>query len=220
MNVPAVFRKASVILVGAVAYALVAVVPALAHVTVKPGEVATATYQVFTVSVPNEKDVSTTSVKLLIPEDITSVTPTKKPGWNITTEKSGSGDDSRDTAISWTDGDIADGLRDEFTFSAKTPSSPTELKWKAYQTYADGTVVSWDQEQNGDGHGQGEPNTGPFSVTNVTANPVNSDTNDAADPMVSQRIANAQVSADRALYVGVISITVGLVAVFLATRKK
>lgn len=60
---------------------------AVAHVTVKPGETTPSTYQVFTVNVPNEKDIPTVSVRLVVPETITGVTPTTKAGWEIVTEK-------------------------------------------------------------------------------------------------------------------------------------
>ncbi len=176
--------------------------PALAHVTVKPGEVMTATYQVFTVSVPNEKEIPTASVEVLIPEGVTSVTPTNKPSWKVSFEK------VNDTvqSITWSDGEIADGFRDEFTFSAKTPDAPMELQWKAYQTYADGTVVAWDQDSE-DGHGHGGSDSGPFSVTNVT-------NDEQADANTTQE------AAERGMYLGVAGIVVGLAAVYFATKKK
>ena len=49
------------------------------------------------------------------------------------------------TEIDWTDGNLPVGQRVDFLFQAQVPPTPTTLKWKAYQTYSDGEVVSWDQ---------------------------------------------------------------------------
>ena len=47
--------------------------------------------------------------------------------------------------IDWTGGSIPAGERDEFNFQAQVPATPTTLDWKAYQTYSDGSIVTWDQ---------------------------------------------------------------------------
>ncbi len=177
-----------------------------AHVTVKPGEAGTAAYQVFTVNVPNEKEIPTVAVKVLVPEGVTSVTPTNKAGWDIAVERDGAAARS----ITWSGGEITDSFRDEFTFSAKTPDAPAELQWKAYQTYADGTVVAWDQDAE-DGHGHGAADQGPFSVTNVA---------DDLEDATSASLDAAKASADRGMYFGVAGLVAGLVAVYFATRKK
>ncbi len=186
-----------------------------AHVTVKPAEVATASYQTFIVSVPNEKEVPTTAIKLLIPEAVTSVKPTVKPGWTIATEKSGEGETAQVTSITWSDGEIADGLRDDFTFSAKAPDVPGEIEWKAYQTYSDGTVVAWDQASSGDSHGAGE-NTGPLSVTNVVEG-ASTDSHDGNEEMAAE---DDSQMADIAIYVAGAALIISFVAIFFATRKK
>jgi uncharacterized protein YcnI len=137
---------------------------AAAHVTVKPAQVAAAEYQVFTTGVPNEKDIPVTSVRLVLPAQITAVTPTAKQGWKIDVKTVG----DNETEISWTSGSIDAGLRDEFTFSAQAPAKPGELVWKAYQTYADGSVAAWDQEPADEhGHGDEEATAGPYSTTQV-----------------------------------------------------
>jgi uncharacterized protein YcnI len=210
-------KSFSKLLFGVLAACMLVLAPAsttLAHVTVKPGEVATATYQVFTVNVPNEKTIPTVSVRVVIPESVTSVTPTNKPGWKVSVEKDGDGAEAKVTSISWSGGKIDDGLRDEFTFSAKTPDSAGELKWSAYQTYSDGTVVSWDKEKEGDSHGE-DNNSGPFSITNVTTEAALNN-----DHTTNVTAADAKASADRALCVGIVAVVLGLGAVFLATRKK
>ncbi len=141
---------------------------ALAHVAVTPAEVVTASRQDFSVGVPNEKDIPTTSVRLVLAEGLSSVTPYVKPGWDIEMKTSGEGEDANITEIIWSGGKISQGLRDVFVFRAMTPADETTLVWKAYQTYSDGTVVSWDQEESEDGHDEAEDETkGPQSETKV-----------------------------------------------------
>lgn len=65
----------------------------------------------------------------------------------------------------WEGGRIPSGLRDEFLFSAQAPTSAQTLFWKAYQTYVNGSVVSWDQAPN---KGQADFSSfGPYSQTQV-----------------------------------------------------
>jgi uncharacterized protein YcnI len=145
---------------------------ALAHVVVKPSEVGIAAFQTFTVGVPNEKDTPTVAMKLLIPNGVKSVSPNVKTGWTIDVKRAGEGEERRVTEIDWTGGSIPAGQRDEFLFSAQVPSSETTLSWKAYQTYADGTVVSWDTQPNAQMSDEEkdkmeERGTGPLSQTKV-----------------------------------------------------
>lgn len=161
-------KKISITLVLLLLLTVISTQAVSAHVTVQPAEVANAARQDFSVGVPNEKDIPTVAVRLVLPEGLEGVTPYVKPGWEIETKESGEGESAKITEISWTGGEIAEGLRDAFVFRAMTPSDPTTLIWKAYQTYSDGTVVSWDQEATGEGHGGSEDETkGPYSETKV-----------------------------------------------------
>lgn len=198
----------------ALVVALSTIAPASAHVTVTPGEATTASYQTFTISVPNEKTIPTVGVKLLIPETLGSATPTQKAGWQIVKETTGEGDAQTTTSLSWEGGSIADGTRDEFTFSAKLPEKGTELQWKAYQTYSDGTVVAWDQDEHGK-HGHGG-NSGPFSVTKVAEQ----SEAENATTKTDKAAKDAATNAERALYLGVGALALSGVAVGLALRKK
>ncbi len=207
-------KKLSALFVFVSVYTLILSSSASAHVVVRPAEVVTAGFHTFTVGVPNEKNIPTTKIKLIIPDGLEHVSPTQKSGWKISLEKEGAGENATVKSITWSGSKIGVDLRDEFTFSAKTPEKTTELQWKAYQTYADGTVVSWDQEQV-EGHGHGG-DSGPFSVTQVVV-----DTEQAAAiKNVDQVAADAENAANTALYVGVAGIIVGLIGIFLATRKQ
>src|SRR5882762_2161811 len=114
---------------------VLAVVPAFAHVVVKPATVGTAAFQTFTMGVPNEKDSPTIAVRLIIPEGLKYVSPNVKSGWTIDVKKNGTGEDAKVTEIDWTSGSIPAGQRDDFIFSAQVPSKETTLKWDAYQIY-------------------------------------------------------------------------------------
>jgi len=138
---------------------------AFAHVVVTPNQVGIGSFNTFTISVPTEKDVPTISVKLLLPPGLQEVVPNVKPGWSVNVKQTGTGDDADVTEIDWTRGSIPVGERDQFAFSAQVPADPTALDWKAYQTYADGSVVSWDQTPAGSDDSNGD--VGPYSVTNV-----------------------------------------------------
>ena len=138
-------------------------VPALAsaHVVVTPAKVDVGQELVFNISVPNEQSTPVTDLKLTIPSGVTDVSPTVVPGWTIQTTKTG--DDI--SGIEWTGGTIPVGQRMDFSFGATAPANATTLDWIAYQTYADGTVVTWDQTPAGSDDATG--NKGPYSRTMV-----------------------------------------------------
>jgi uncharacterized protein YcnI len=193
---------------------------ASAHVAVKPGEVLTGAFQTFTVGVPVEKDIATTSVKLEVPKGLGHVTPTVKPGWTIQVEKEGTGEAAVVRSITWSGNEIGAGYRDDFTFSARTPDQPVDLQWKAYQTYADGSVVQWrltedKQPKNADGSPD-FTNSGPFSVTKV----LGESAQDTATKHAHHNAHDAQNAANRALYAGMGGIVLGFAAIFFATRKR
>jgi uncharacterized protein YcnI len=129
---------------------------ASAHVVVNPKTVNPAEFVRFSVGVPTEKNLPTISVRLVLPEGLKHVTPNVKTGWKI---------EASDTEIVWAGGLIPVGQRDEFGFSAQVPAGATTLKWKAYQTYSDDSVVSWNQDPNVL-HSDGQMTT-PYSQTEV-----------------------------------------------------
>ena len=148
--------------------ALVLAPLASAHVVVNPSETTTATFEKFSVGVPNEREVPTTSLRLVVPDGLKFVSVNVAPGWQVNTKKSGTGEDAVVKEITWSAGAIPAGFREDFAFSAKTPDSAGELKWKAYQTYGDGQVVAWDMDEPKDG-GHSDSEVKPASITKVTA---------------------------------------------------
>jgi uncharacterized protein YcnI len=158
---------------------LISASSALAHVVVKPAEVGVGSFQTFTVGVPVEKEIPTVGLRLVIPGGLNHVSPNVKPGWKIETKKEANEaeeeaghSEEKVTEITWSGGVIPHGQRDDFYFSAQVPAETTTLSWKAYQTYQDGSVVSWElgpnDEQPKDEEGNPDySKSGPASETRV-----------------------------------------------------
>lgn len=179
---------------------------ALAHVTVKPDKVGLGAFQTFTVSVPSEKEFSTTEVRLSLPDGLEHVTPTVKPGWRAEVLVHELPDGEHPYEIKWTGGQIPEHFRDEFSFSAKVPSVESKLVWKAYQKYSDGSVVSWDlsaEEQPKKADGSPDfSKSGPYTLTAVV---------DDLSPATLFDI-NSLIS--------VVAILLALVSLILASKRK
>ncbi len=182
---------------------------ASAHVVVTPRQVLTGERVTFSVSVPNEHDTPVVQVRLVIPDDLSSVRPHAKQGWNIEVTKTGEGENLSATEITWKSAgaNVPVDLKDDFLFSAKTPDTGGELKWKAYETYADGTVVAWEQDP-----ASTQTDSKPYSITKVMSQ--------AEQPAATSEVNDIDATAKWALYTGIAGIVLGLIAISLATRKK
>lgn len=199
--------------------ALIFSITASAHVSVKPAEVLSASFNTFTVGAPNEKEVAYNKIKLDIPTGLKHVTPAVKTGWDIEIEKDGEGEEASVKSITWSGSSVPSGFRDDFTFSAQAPSEAGDLEWKAYQTYEDGVTVSWnlnsdEQPKNKDGTPDFST-SGPFSVTKITA-----ESSEDINVTDNSAVTNAQDKADLSFYIAIAAVLTGLGAIFLATRKK
>lgn len=147
------------------AASLVAVAaPASAHVSVSSDDASQGGFGIATFSVPNESDTAaTTKIEVDLPTDapFAFVSAQAKPGWTVetTTEKldepvtNGEFEVTEATStITWTatgDG-IAPGEYDTFGLSGGPFPDADELMLPVVQTYDDGEVAAWDQEQTGD----------------------------------------------------------------------
>jgi uncharacterized protein YcnI len=116
---------------------------ASAHVTVWPKETKQGSYEVFSVRVPSETEgTQTVKVKIAAADGAGIIGVEPKPGWTYEAEKK---EDGSFASVTWT----ADGKglnHEEFTefrFQGKVGDDATQLVWKAYQTYADKSVVEW-----------------------------------------------------------------------------
>lgn len=196
--------------------ALFVATAAQAHVTVKPAQVGVGAFQTFTVSVPSEKPIPTTAVRLVLPEGLHHVSPTVKPGWTINLVKDG--DEVKE--IVWTGGSIPAEFRDEFTFSSQVPSEEGTVMWKAYQTYRDGSVVAWElgsgdqQPKKADGTND-YSSSGPASTTKI----VNDLDAKPAAPQQQTAMTEGNTKSSDSLLVSMIAVILSVFAIYLAKRK-
>ncbi len=127
--------------------ALVGSAPAFAHVHVDADDPVQGDSAIVTFQVPNESDSGspTTALTVALP-NLTSVSTAVLPGWTAKLDRDAAAGTVR--SVTWSaapnNGIGADqfGL---FALRVKLPDSPT-VSFPATQTYADGTVVHWDQQ--------------------------------------------------------------------------
>lgn len=138
--------------------------PASAHVSVGSDDATQGGFGVVTFRVPNESDsAATTTLTITLPPDapFAFVSAQAKPGWTVSTQTEKLDDPVKNgdfevteltTTITWTatgDG-IAPGEYDTFGLSGGPFPATDQLVLSATQTYDDGEVVAWDEEQAGD----------------------------------------------------------------------
>jgi uncharacterized protein YcnI len=113
---------------------------ARAHAVVSPDKVAPNTFAKFVLRVPTEKEIPTIAVRLLVPENLQLFSIAEKPGWIRQEDKDSAG---RYKSLFWSGAEVRAGEFVEFEFLARSPKEPGALVWKVFQTYKDGSVVSW-----------------------------------------------------------------------------
>ncbi|MFI7402561.1 YcnI family protein [Streptomyces sp. NPDC049541] len=190
---------------------------AFAHVTVHPDSYPQgASDGTLAFRVPNEDDhARTIKVDVVFPADhpIPSVLVSPVAGWTArvknthlkTPIKTDDGDiTSAVSEIVWTGGGIAPGDYQDFTVAfGQLPSGTGQLAFKTLQSYSDGRIVRWIEEQQ---PGRPEPEN-PAPTLKLTA----ATTSDSDSPgAASTASAKASDSTARALAVG------GLVVAVLA----
>jgi uncharacterized protein YcnI len=202
-----IFQKSIVTMTTSLAVIIFVPSVAFAHVIITPGQAGVGEEILFNVSVPNEQQTPMTSLRVTVPSGVKEVVPTVKADWIITTTSS-SVKNPEVTSITWDGGSIPVGQREDFSFSAQAPAATTDLDWKAYQTYADGTVVHWDQKPAGSDDSAG--NAGPYSVTHVN--------NDLAMPAAAPPVPSSGSNANTALVISLVALVIS-VSTFAAVRK-
>ena len=108
-----------------------------AHVIVTPRESVTGAEQVYSVSVPNELTVPSTTLELEIPAGMHVMQVATGDGFTFDVKKNG----NQIVSITWKR-EIKPKERAVFTFTAHNPQ-PGPLQWKAHQTFADGSMKHW-----------------------------------------------------------------------------
>lgn len=131
---------------------------AAAHATVRTetglAESKVAASETYRLGVPTEKEVATTQVRLVVPAGLTITRFQVMPGFTHTVKLNDTG---LVTEVTWR-GRIAPMEYARFFFQARNPEQAGTLSWKVYQTYADGSVVAWDDT---------DPEKTPASKTTV-----------------------------------------------------
>ncbi|WHM37674.1 YcnI family protein [Streptomyces sp. BPTC-684] len=234
--------------VGAVAGSSVLMLagPALAHVGVQPeGTAAKGGYAVVNFKVPNERDnASTIKLEVSFPADhpLASVQPEALPGWNIEVTKSkldkpltmhGKQINEAVTKVTWSGGKIAPGYFQKFPLSiGALPTDTDQLVFKAVQTYDNGDVSRWIEEQK---KGAEEPeNPAPvLALSAATADhhggaaPASDDKKDddmaGHDDKKTEAASDSKDNDNTARALGVVGIVVGVAGVafgVLAGRRR
>jgi len=188
---------------------------ASAHVTVQPKETTQGTYEVFTVRVPSEKEDSpTTKVEVRFPEGVSVSRFEPKSGWKYDLQK-----DANDkiTGVTWTT--EGEGLSPteftQFNFQGKVDDQATDLSWKAYQTYKDGSVVEW---VGADGSDK------PAAVTKVNPKPAgeasHSGHGESAAEAPKTEESKEQAASSLPLYLSIAALIAGLLSLGISLKKK
>ncbi|WP_394650588.1 DUF1775 domain-containing protein [uncultured Deinococcus sp.] len=117
---------------------------AAAHATVRTEtgltESKVGVSETYRLNVPTEKEIPTTAVRLVVPAGVTITRFQVLPGFTRSVVKNA---DGLITEVTWR-GRVAPQEYARFFFQARNPAQPGEVAWKVYQTYADGSVVAWD----------------------------------------------------------------------------
>jgi uncharacterized protein YcnI len=133
-----------------IASCLALAAPAFGHAVVSPPVVESGTLQVFTLSVPTEREERVTqSIELTVPKGfaIDSFAPAR--GWKRKVSSTGSGETAVVNRVTWTGGSVPTGEDAVFQFNA-TPGSAETYTFQVRQTYDDGAVVDWNGAESSD----------------------------------------------------------------------
>jgi len=213
---------------------VVAAGPALAHVTVDPGQAAQGSFQELAFRVPNERDdAATTKVEIAFPTDhpIAFVSVEPLPGWTAKVDRAklakpvsvhGGEVTEAVSRITWSGGSIKAGEYEDFEVSAgPLPEGATKLEFKALQTYSSGEVVRWIQSTPEGGE---EPEHPAPTLTLTAATGEEPGAGQAPAPAVPAAASDQDVDAAATrgtvgIVLGAIGLLLGAAALVLALRK-
>src|SRR3954447_11678001 len=129
---------------------LVPAAPAFGHAVVSPPVVEPATLQVFTLSVPTEReDRETTKVELTVPKGFAIDSFAPAPGWKRTVSSTGSGESAVVNKVTWSGGRTPTEEDAVFQFNATATAAQT-YTFTVRQTYDDDNVVEWNGPESSD----------------------------------------------------------------------
>jgi uncharacterized protein YcnI len=108
-----------------------------AHITVSPVQSSPGTRETYTLNVPSEGTVATTSVELDVPSDVTVVEVTATAEQYRLLKAEG-----RVVGIIWQI-EVPPGEGRKLVFVAQNPSDGAQIEWKVHQLFADGSRRDW-----------------------------------------------------------------------------
>jgi uncharacterized protein YcnI len=136
-------RRGATAALAVLGVSLAVAAPAFGHAVVSPPVVESAALQVFTLSVPTEKEGRlTTTVQLTVPPGfaIDSFAPAR--GWSRRVSTTGSGETAVVNRVTWSGGHTETDEDAVFQFNATATEART-YTFKVRQTYDDGSIVDW-----------------------------------------------------------------------------
>jgi uncharacterized protein YcnI len=129
---------------------VVAAAQAQAHAVVSPPVAQKGVLQVFTLSVPTEKEkATTTKIEMDIPAGFSVDSFAPAPGWTRSVQQKGSGDSAVVQKVTWTGGRTPSEEDSVFMFNASAPKGQ-DYTFHVVQTYSDGSVVDWSGPESSD----------------------------------------------------------------------
>jgi uncharacterized protein YcnI len=138
------------VLAATAAVALVLADGAFAHAIMSPPVAKAKALQQFTLSVPTEKEGTTTAqVELTLPSGFAIDSFEPSPGWKRTEQASGSGEEKTIQRVTWSGGSVPTDEDAVFRFDASIDSNKT-YTFMVRQTYANGDVVDWSGPESSD----------------------------------------------------------------------
>ncbi|NPC91533.1 DUF1775 domain-containing protein [Bacillus sp. WMMC1349] len=207
--------KKTICLSAIIAVFLLFTVPASAHVTIKPKESATGSWETYTMKVPVEKNIATTKVVLSMPKGVEFQQYEPVQGWKVISE---TGKNGKVIRVTWEakNGGIKPGEFQQFTFTAKNPDKEQKAAWDAYQYYKDGSIVEWTGDENADT---------PHALTNiVNASKLGQETVNehgaATKESPVEESAGNQGIQTASLILSILAVLLGGIALIVTIRRK
>jgi uncharacterized protein YcnI len=106
--------------------------------------------QVFTLSVPTEKEgLRTAKIELTVPDGFAIDSFEPVSGWKRVVKSTGSGEEAVVQSVTWLGGRTPTEEDSMFRFNASADSSKT-YTFAVRQTYSDGSVVDWNGSESSD----------------------------------------------------------------------
>ena len=224
---PPYYRGTLLVSLAAGAALVLPATSAFAHVTVNPREAVQGRYAKLAFRVPNERDnAGTTKLEVNLPAEypFASVSVRPQPGWTYTVEKiklatpvkvHDNEISEAATKITWTGGVIKPNEFNEFEVSVgPLPSDVDSVSFKALQTYDNGEVVRWIEEETPGGAEPERPApvlklTKADAATTVTATAgQSSQPGEVAEPKSADAVSKSDVDTARTF--GILGMVFGL----------